>query len=97
MNSVEDYGEKWTKDTEVAIDYLNDALAQRELPVLLMALRRVAKNRVGGVRRLSEEMGMNRSSLNNALDARGNPTLKTALKILDQLGYKVTLASKSPD
>lgn len=95
--NLDEYAQEWMQDPEEVAAYLNEALEEGDEELLLTALRRIAKSYNGGIRGLSNDIGMNRSSLNNALDANGNPTLKTLFKILDKLGYQVQLVPKGHD
>lgn len=92
--TLDDYAQDWMQDPEEAAAYLNEALEEGDEALLLVALRRIAKNYDGGIRGLSKDLGMNRSSLNNALDEKGNPTIKTLLKVTDKLGYRFQLVPK---
>ncbi|GGX42771.1 addiction module antidote protein [Saccharospirillum salsuginis] len=95
--TLDEYAQNWMQDSEEVAAYLNEVLEEGDEALLLVALRRIAKNYDGGIRGLSNDLGMNRSSLNNALDENGNPTLKTMFKILDKLGYRVQLVPKPHD
>jgi len=46
------------------------------------------------LRRLSKEIGIERSSLQLSLKDGANPTLKTLTKILDHLGYELRISKK---
>lgn len=65
--------------------------SSRDMPVevLLAALNKVA--RLYGLTRLAKEANLNRESLYKALSPKGNPTVRTLNKMVNQLGYRLTL------
>lgn len=52
---------------------------------LILELRDQVKNK-GGITKLSKETNLGRNSLYKTLSKKGNPKLKTLLKILDAVG-----------
>lgn len=94
LYTLDEHAKGWMQSPEEVASYLNEALEDGDEALLLVALRRVAKNYPGGIRGLSNDLEMNRSSLNNALAPGGNPTIKTLRKIVDQLGYEIQLVPK---
>jgi len=94
LYTLDEYAKEWMQDPEDVASYLNEVLEDDDEASLLVALRRIAKNYNGGIRGLSNDLAMNRSSLNNALAPSGNPTIKTLRKILDQLGYEIQVVPK---
>lgn len=94
LYTLDDYAKEWMQDSEKVAAYLNEVLEDGDEALLLVALRRIAKNYNGGIVGLSNDLDMNRSSLNNALAPEGNPTIKTLFKVLDQLGYGIQVVPK---
>ena len=94
LSTPDEHAKDWMQNPEEVASYLNEALEDGDEALLLVALRRIAKNYPGGIRGLSSDLEMNRSSLNNALATSGNPTIKTLRKIVDQLGYEIQLVPK---
>lgn len=79
------------RDSELAIEYLNAALAAGDQAAFMLALRNVAKAR-GGVSAMARETGMNRVALSRALSESGNPELRSLTKILQASGLKLVVA-----
>ncbi len=97
LYTLDEYAKEWMQSPEEVAAYLNEVLEDDDEALLLVALRLIAKNYQGGIRGLSNDLEMNRSSLNNALAPTGNPTIKTLRKILDQLGYEIQVVPKHRD
>ncbi|MCH8531544.1 MAG: hypothetical protein LAT65_11900 [Saccharospirillum sp.] len=95
--TIDEYAKEWMQNPDDVAAYLNEILNDGDEALLLVTLRRIAKNYNGGIRGLSNDLEMNRSSLNNALAPSGNPTIKTLRKILDQLGYEIQVVPKRRD
>ena len=92
-NYHEDLRER-LKDPAYAAEYLEAALAERDMPaVFLLALRNVAEAR--GMARLARETKLNRENLYAMLSERGNPVLSSLYVILDALGMKLSVELKS--
>jgi probable addiction module antidote protein len=81
------------KDPAYAAEYLEAALAERDMPaVFLRALRNVAEAR--GMARLARETKLNRENLYAMLSERGNSVLSSLHVILDALGMKLSVERK---
>ena len=92
-NYHEDLRER-LKDPAYAVEYLEAALAESDLPaVFLLALRNVAEAR--GMARLARETKLNRENLYAMLSERGNPVFSSLSVILDALGMKLSVELKS--
>jgi probable addiction module antidote protein len=82
------------KDPGEAVEYLKAALDESDMPeVFLLALRNVAEAQ--GIAHLSRETALNRENLYKMLSKNGNPTLSSLYIILDALGMKLTVESKT--
>ena len=79
------------RDSELAVEYLNAALAAGDQAAFMLALRNVAKAR-GGVAAMARETGMNRVALSRSLSESGNPELRSLTKILAASGLKLVVA-----
>lgn len=97
LYTLDEYANEWMQSPEEVAAYLNEVLEDDDEALLLVALRLIAKNYQGGIRGLSNDLEMNRSSVNNALAPSGNPTIRTLRKILDQLGYEIQVVPKHRD
>lgn len=85
--------ERFNKDPQEAVDYLNAMLEAPEEPELfLLGLRRVAN--AFGMTELANKTGLGRESLYKTLSQDGNPTLKTLLSLLDAMGLQMAVVKK---
>jgi probable addiction module antidote protein len=81
------------KDPAYAVDYLEAALAEADMPeVFLLALRNVAE--AHGITRLARETKLNRENLYDMLSDRGNPVLRSVYTVLDAMGLRLSIARK---
>jgi len=87
--------QKRLNDREYAIGFLEANLEEYELDgdlgAFLMAIRHVAQAQ-GKMKKLAEEMGVDRSTVYRALSKEGNPTINTLNAALRSLGFKVSVA-----
>ena len=82
------------KDPPYALEYLEAALEENDLPaVFLLALRNVAEAQ--GMARVARETKLNRENLYAMLSKRGNPVLSSLSVIVDALGMKLSVELKS--
>ena len=80
------------KDKTFAIEYLNEALKDEEdLTMFLVALRRVVDAQGIRMMDLSKKSGMNRENLYKMLSDQGNPEFSSVKRILDSLGYRLSI------
>ncbi len=80
------------RDSELAAEYLNAALAEGDQGVFMLALRDVAKAR-GGVAAVAKHTGLNRVALSRSLSPEGNPELDSLNRILEATGLRLVVAS----
>lgn len=81
------------RDPELAVEYLNAALAEGDQGAFMLGLRNVALAR-GGVAAMARETGMNRSALGRALSESGNPELRSLINILGASGLQFAVVPK---
>lgn len=98
MNKVKrqhrDYDESLRErlqDTELALAYLNEALADEDQRVFLLALKHVLAAQGGDMTSLAEEADLNRQNLHRILSNKGNPQLKSIRSILHALGLELSI------
>ena len=81
------------EDPAFADEYLSAALDEASEPggrkALLAALRHIAEAQ--GMSAVAERAGIPRESLYRALSARGNPTIKTLLAVVNAAGLKLSV------
>lgn len=84
------------EDPTFADEYLRTAMEEADMPggqqALLKALRHVAEAQ--GMAQVAERAGVQRESLYRALSAKGNPTLKTLMAVLNGAGLRLAVAHK---
>lgn len=93
MPTAIDYNEyliESLKEPEEAAGYLNAALADGEIDVFLLALKQVAIAH-GGLGQLAETTQKSRNSLYKTLSKNGNPYLESTQKILNAMGFTLTV------
>lgn len=78
-------------DPAEAAGYLNVVLEEDDNELFLVAIRNVARARLGGMTQLAEATGLNRESLYRMLSGKGNPELKSLDKLLHALGLKIAV------
>jgi probable addiction module antidote protein len=81
---------KALQDDEEAAAYLDAALEADDYAAFLVALRNVAEAQEG-VAVLSQKTGLNRESLYRTLSEKGNPVLSSLTKVLQALGYRLSV------
>ena len=73
--------------------YLADAFESGDPSVIAAALGTVARAR--GASEMAKAAGLSRASLYSALSPDGNPTLRTIISLLDELGIELTARAKA--
>ena len=85
---------EFLSDPERARAYLEVALEEyardHNRSALLLALKDVASAR-GGMGRLARQANLNRAHVYRALSAEGNPRLDTMERILNSLGFRLSI------
>lgn len=74
----------WLKQTMQ--DYINDG----DFTTFYRAIERVVKARTT-VSQLAKDLKMDRSNLSEILNGKKEPRMQTTIKILEALGYEITL------
>lgn len=86
------------EDPAFADEYLAVALEEADeaggQEALLRALRHVAEAQ--GMAKIAERAGLPRESLYKSLSAKGNPTLKTLLAVLNAAGLRLSVTRGDP-
>ncbi len=91
---LKDYREdllKRLKDSEYAVGYLQEVLANETEATFLIALKDVIDAREENVSELAKESGITRQALYHALSEEGNPRFSTINQILASLGLKLSV------
>ena len=80
-------------DEETMANYLADCLAEGGITLFLHAMGEVARAR--GMSVIAADTGLTRASLYKALGEGGNPGLITIAKVLDTLGFTLSVVPKA--
>jgi probable addiction module antidote protein len=82
--------ETFRADPAVAVELLNDILADGDQAELLIALRQMTKA-FGGVSAIAEKANLNQTQLYRTLSENGNPALTSLAAILKAMGLRLAV------
>ncbi len=85
------------RDSQVAAEYLSEALEDGDTATVLMALRNITEAQADGVAGLAARTQLGRESMYKMLSRTGNPKLSTFTKVLRGLGLKLKVELASSD
>ena len=85
---------KRLRDPDYAVGYLTNVLAEESQEAFLIALKDVIDARQENISTLSEQSGITRQALYQALSEAGNPRLSTLSQVLGSLGLQLSIAKK---
>jgi probable addiction module antidote protein len=77
---------------EDVIAYLEVALEENDPEFLFKTIGYIARSK--GMARLAKELNLNREGLYTALSPQGNPSFVTVMKVLDNLGFRLSIQQK---
>jgi probable addiction module antidote protein len=77
---------------EDVIGYLEAALAENDTKFLLKAIGTIARSK--GMAQLARELDIDRAGLYKAFSPEGNPSFATVAKVLDNLGFQLSIQQK---
>jgi probable addiction module antidote protein len=93
METVSDWDAAEFIDTkEDVIAYLEAALNENDPKFLLKVIGNIARSK--GMAQLARELNLNREGLYESLSAKGNPSFITVVKVLDNLGFQLSIQQK---
>jgi probable addiction module antidote protein len=72
--------------------YLEVALEENDPEFLFKTIGYIARSK--GMVRLAKELNLNREGLYTALSPQGNPSFVTVMKVLDNLGFRLSIQQK---
>jgi probable addiction module antidote protein len=78
---------------EEVIAYLEAAFAENDMELLLSTLGDIARSK--GMAQIAKELKLSRESLYRSLSPEGNPSFGTVMKVLDTLGFQLSLKQKA--
>jgi len=79
---------------EDVIAFLEEALEENDLEFLFKTIGYIARSK--GMAQIARELNLNREGLYTALSPQGNPSFATVAKVLDNLGYQLSVKQKVP-
>jgi len=74
--------------------YLEAALEENDTETLFDVIGAVARSK--GMSNLANELGLSRESLYRSLSQDGNPSFNTIAKVLNNLGFQLSIKQKIP-
>ena len=77
---------------EDVITFLEAALEENDTEFLFKTLGYIARSK--GMAKIAQELNLNREGLYVALSGQGNPSFVTIAKVLDNLGFRLSIQSK---
>ena len=80
------------KTKEDAIGILDAALEENDMDFLLKVIGNIARSK--GMSQIAKELDLNRESLYKSLSQDGNPSFNTVVKVLDNLGFQLSVKQK---
>jgi probable addiction module antidote protein len=79
---------------EDVIAYLEAALEENDPEFLFEIIGDIARSK--GMTEIARELNLNREGLYTALSPQGNPSFVTVARVLDNLGYQLSVKQKVP-
>ena len=74
--------------------YLEAALEENDTETLFDVIGAIARSK--GMSKLANELGLSRESLYRSLSQDGNPSFNTVAKVLNNLGFQLSIRQKVP-
>lgn len=78
---------------EDVIGLLEAALEENDIEFLLKVIGDIARS--NGMAQIARELNLNRESLYRSLSQEGNPSFGTVVKVLDNLGFQLSVKQKA--
>jgi probable addiction module antidote protein len=82
------------KTKEDVIGILEAALEENDTEFLFKVIGDIARSK--GMAQISRELNLNRESLYRSLSQDGNPSFSTVAKVLDNMGFQLSIRQKVP-
>jgi probable addiction module antidote protein len=74
--------------------YLEAALEENDTALLLAVIGDIARSK--GMAQMAKDLNLARESLYRSLSQDGNPSFSTIVKVLDNLGFQLSVRQKVP-
>jgi len=91
--TVWDMAEHINNDEDVTA-YLEATLEENDTALLLEVIGDIARSK--GMTQIAKDLNLARESLYRSLSQDGNPSFNTIIKVLDNLGYQLSVKQKIP-
>lgn len=88
---LNEYLIKKLQDPKFALSYLNEALADEDQRVFLLALKNVYEAQGGDITTLAKSTNLNRQNLYRLLSAKGNPRWESLRSVLHTLNLELEI------
>jgi probable addiction module antidote protein len=85
---------KYIETKEDVIAFLEGALEENDPEFLFKTIGHIARSK--GMAQIAKELNLNREGLYTALSPQGNPSFITIARVLDNLGFKLSVKRKIP-
>ena len=79
---------------EDVIGILEAAIEENDIEFLFKVIGDIARSK--GMAQIAKELNLNRESLYKSLSQDGNPSFSTVAKVLDNLGFQLSIKQKVP-
>ncbi len=86
---------EYLETTEDMVAYLNVALEEGDLSLIMAVLEDIARARKMGA--VAQETGLEKESLYESLSPNGNPEFATVLKVVGALGLRLQVTAVPSD
>ena len=82
----------YIENKEDVIEYLTAAMEEKDPEFLLAAIGDIARSK--GMTQLSKDLNLDRKGLYKSFSSGGNPSFLTVARVLDNLGFGVSIYKK---
>ncbi|MFV2057922.1 MAG: addiction module antidote protein [Thiohalomonadales bacterium] len=87
--NVRETHNKQLRDSEVAAEYINQALESGDSSIILMALRNIVEAQSDGISGVASRANLGRESMYKMLSTNGNPKLSSLTSLLKSIGLQL--------
>jgi len=87
--NVRETHNKQLRDSEVAAEYINQALESGDSSIILMALRNIVEAQSDGISGVASRANLGRESMYKMLSPKGNPKLSSLTTLLKSIGLQL--------
>jgi probable addiction module antidote protein len=88
------YPAEYIENKEDALTLLEGAFKENDPEFLFKTIGYIARSK--GMAQIARELNLNREGLYTALSPQGNPSFITIVRVLDNLGFQLSIRQKVP-